>query len=259
MIKTNSCVYCGIQIRKARNTDDARSVEHMIPESAVSISRKGDFHVCRKCNTEKSKIDALFGLISRTTSTGDGAIEAANKLGRMAAKGDKAVINMIQTAKNSNGRFEVSLPFKGEDIYKYGVFLTKGEYFKQHQKLLNMEKNVVLVSWGGANLINHITDEYKKAHKNDPFHDLAQNSNVENINKECFIVANQSGSEYVFVFSRAYSLLTKVVERTEETIAQKRYNKRCLIPGFAKGEKSEYCVYKLSRTGKPERVQAGFD
>ena len=52
MIKNHSCVYCGRVVKKSKNTDEGRSVEHLIPQIAVSIKRtnaKGDFHVCRGC------------------------------------------------------------------------------------------------------------------------------------------------------------------------------------------------------------------
>lgn len=245
MIKSHICVYCSIQIKKSKNSDFGRSVEHMIPQAAVNISRtnaQGDFHVCRKCNSEKSKIDALFGLVSRLNSSKKSAQEAAIKLSSMAKKGNKTVIRMMDTAEMKGDIVNVTLPFKGDDIYKYGVFLTKGEFFKQNRKILNMREKVVFVTWGGSNFINKLSKEYHSSNQRDPFQDLAKNNAIENVNQECFIVANKNTTEFVFFFGRAYVLITKIAERTSESLAEKRQNKLSLIAGFSRNETNKYCV-----------------
>ena len=137
---------------------------------------------------------------------------------------------------------QVKLPFKGEDIYKYGVFLTKGEYFKQIGLILDLNKKLVLVKWGGSNLINELLRSYRASHGTDPFKDLCLNEDVENINKECFIVSNKDSVEFVFFFNRAYALITKIVNKTDENIIKRRENKLCLIAGFSKSETNDYCV-----------------
>ncbi|WP_354624331.1 hypothetical protein [Psychromonas sp. MME2] len=133
MIKSQNCVYCGIKIKKSQNADDGRSVEHMIPQIAVSKTRtnaQGDFHVCRKCNTKKSRIDELFGLISRINSPNENGDIAVSKLAKMAGKGNNAVLKMIKSVKKTTEGIQLKLPFNGEDIYEYGVFLTKGNILK---------------------------------------------------------------------------------------------------------------------------------
>lgn len=245
MIRNHSCVYCGKAIKKSRNTDDGRSVEHLIPQIAVSIIRtkaKGDFHVCRGCNTEKSKIDELFGLISRINTPGNGGEEAISKLAQMFGKRNKAVLSMMESANEHPEGVEVKLPFKGGDIYKYGVFLTKGEYFKKHESILDLKKKIILVTWGGPNFVKELLLSYGAKHGTNPFEDLTLNKSVENINKECFIIVGESGNEFSFIFNQTYLLLTKVVDYTEENKIEKRENKLCLISCFSKGETSKYCV-----------------
>lgn len=134
MIKNKNCVYCGGEVRKSKNADSGRPVEHLIPQIAVSKKRtnaQGDFHVCRKCNTEKSKIDELFGLLSRINTPGSGGKEALSKLRNMVGKKNKTLLSMMDSATKHPDGMEIKLPFNGEDIYKYGVFLTKGEHFKK--------------------------------------------------------------------------------------------------------------------------------
>jgi hypothetical protein len=245
MRKSELCVYCGIKIRKSNNSDSGRSVEHMIPQCAVSIKRsnaKGDFHVCRKCNTQKSQIDDLFGILSRVNLSNESGKEAGLKLAKMASKGNKRVLAMMDNAKKKDEGVVIRLPFKGEDIYKYGVFLTKGEYFKQSGNILDTKKKVVLVQWGGLNLISELQKRYSGMHGNNPFDDLCLNESVENIGQECFIVSEKEGFEFVFFFNRAYALITKVVEYTADNLNLKRKNKLCLIACFSKGETNEFCV-----------------
>ncbi|PSB79842.1 hypothetical protein [Photobacterium damselae] len=245
MIKNQNCVYCGIAVKKSVNSDAGRSVEHLIPQIAVSKKRtnaKGDFHVCRKCNTEKSKIDELFGLISRINTPGDGGMEAISKLAKMYGKRNKAITRMIDSARNHPDGMELKLPFKGEDIYKYGVFLTKGEYFKKHLSLLDLNEKVVLVTWGSPSLVKELLSRYQSTHGSNPYDDLAKNSSVENIYEECFIVANSEGDSFSFFFNREYLLLTKIVDRNEETVREKRINKLDLIEGFSQGKASKYCT-----------------
>jgi hypothetical protein len=245
MIKNYNCVYCGIKIKKSKNADDGRSVEHLIPQIAVSKIRtnaNGDFHVCRKCNTDKSKIDELFGLLSRINVPGASGEEALIKLKKLADKGNKTVLKMIESTIEKPDWCEVRLPFRGEDIYKYGVLLTKGEYFKKHGIILDTKKKIVLVTWGGRNLINELLSTYQNTHERSPFDDLIKNDGVENINKECFIVSNTDGTGYLFFFNQAYALVTRVVEYTEENKTEKRNNKLSLIAGFSKGETNKYCV-----------------
>lgn len=238
-------MYCGIVVKKSVNSDDGRSVEHLIPQIAVSKQRtnaKGDFHVCRKCNTEKSKIDELFGLISRINTRGNGGVEAISKLAKMYGKRNKAITRMIDSGRNHPDGMELKLPFKGGDIYKYGVFLTKGEYFKKHLSLLDLNEKVVLVTWGSPSFVRELLSWYGSTHGRNPYDDLAKNNSVENVYEECFIVANSSGNEFSFLFNREYMLITKVVDKNEENLREKRINKLDLIAGFAQGKASKYCT-----------------
>ena len=245
MIKNKNCVYCGREVKKSINMDDGRSVEHLIPQIAVSKKRtnaQGDFYVCRKCNTEKSKIDELFGLLSRVNDPGGGGIEAISKLVKMVGKKNKAVLAMQDSATKHPEGIEIKLPFKGEDIYKYGLLLTKGEYFKRHSRLLNTDEKIVLVTWGSSQLIKVLLSRYKETQGKNIFEALALNDHVENIFEECFIVVGKDGMEFSFIFNRSYLLITKVVDYTEENKLERRINKLALIAGFSKNEKSQYCA-----------------
>ncbi|MDN3685541.1 hypothetical protein QW180_26245 [Vibrio sinaloensis] len=83
---------------------------------------KATFTYAENATLKKSKIDELFGLISRINTPGEGGMEAISKLAKMYGKRNKAITRMIDSARNHPDGMELKLPFKGEDIYKYGVF-----------------------------------------------------------------------------------------------------------------------------------------
>jgi len=61
MKHSSVCVYCTKEMDKVENSQNGKSVEHLIPNIATTIKRSnefGDFHVCRKCNSDKSKLKA---------------------------------------------------------------------------------------------------------------------------------------------------------------------------------------------------------
>ncbi len=246
MIKSKYCVYCGITIRKSNNAPDGRSVEHLIPNSAVSKKRtnaKGDFNVCRGCNTQKSKIDQLFGLLSRISAKGGGGDEAITEISKLYKKNDKRIRRMIDSASDFRGGKNLKLPFKGEDIYDYGVFLTKGQYFKERKELLNLDEKVVIVKWLGPNASEQITELYQQQSNNrDRFKDLAMNKSVEDVGGECFIVANSKSNQFLFFFNELYLLITEIVDLNEKSKLEKRTNKQYLIAGFTNGKPNKYCI-----------------
>ena len=68
MIRNSVCPYCRKPMVKAENKENSRSVEHLIPNAALTRKRmndEGDFYACRKCNSRKSHIDYVLGTIAK--------------------------------------------------------------------------------------------------------------------------------------------------------------------------------------------------
>jgi hypothetical protein len=68
MIENNISPYCWRLLIKAENKDNSRSVEHLMPNAALTRRRKndeGDFCACRRCNSRKSSIDYVLGVITK--------------------------------------------------------------------------------------------------------------------------------------------------------------------------------------------------
>lgn len=65
------CPYCRQRMINAENHLLSKSVEHLILNAALSRKRgkgEGDFYACRKCNSEKSNIDYVLGVIAKGQS-----------------------------------------------------------------------------------------------------------------------------------------------------------------------------------------------
>jgi len=74
MIYNTLCAYCRVKLNNKENHPNSQSVEHLIPNSLTLTKRNnkhGDFYVCKKCNSHKSKMDNLIGNISKFQSFDD--------------------------------------------------------------------------------------------------------------------------------------------------------------------------------------------
>ena len=134
MIENNICPYCRQLLIKAENQDNSRSVEHLIPNAALTRKRKndeGDFFACRKCNSRKSNIDYVLGIISKAQSSDDEL--AANTLINAVTKEDgraNRFIDMVLTAKEQIDGVHMEMPIKGHELIEYLHYLGKGQFFK---------------------------------------------------------------------------------------------------------------------------------
>lgn len=241
MKESSHCVYCGQPIFRSENQSNSRSAEHLIPNIATTKKRtnaEADFPVCRKCNSDKSKMDELIGLFSRLSNVDE---EAAGKIRKRLDKGHPVYTKTMQSAMQTDKGVQVNIPINGKDVYKYGAYLTKGEYFKNNNKILNGHENIVIVTWLGHGANQQLKEWYGKQHPGrNPFDDLAQNKAIENINNQCFIVSGKDGDEYVFFFNETFAFKTKILRNTTRNYALMRKNKRLLIDGLRDGIRNVY-------------------
>ena len=86
------------------NDPHSRTVEHMIPQVSVSIKRtngEGDFHVCKKCNSEKSRIDEVLGVICRMVGEHkDGSFDAIKRFHKALARNDSKFIRAFESVES---------------------------------------------------------------------------------------------------------------------------------------------------------------
>ena len=142
MIENKVCPYCRRSLIKAENQDNSRSVEHLIPNAVLTRRRKkdeGDFYACRKCNSKKSNIDYILGVIALGQSSDDAL--AADTLINAILKDNgasKRLIDMTHTAKPTNeGTVHAEMPINAKELLEYMRYLGKGQFFKVKHKLYN--------------------------------------------------------------------------------------------------------------------------
>lgn len=199
------------------NDPFSRTVEHMIPQVSVSFRRtngEGDFHVCKKCNSEKSRIDEVLGIICRMVGENpEGSFEAINKFHKALARRDSKFIKAYKTLKHSESGTSIFLPLTAKEIHRYGTWLGKGVFFIQNGELLS-EDLLILVEIISHEEVNYIKDQYKLQHGSEAFDDLSKNSCIPNVNRESFLIVGKDSRVMLVCFNRVMMFHIKILNRT---------------------------------------------
>ncbi|HBR1653616.1 TPA: hypothetical protein L9L90_004751 [Klebsiella pneumoniae] len=211
------CVYCGVLMNRIVNDPHSRTVEHMIPQVSVSIKRtngEGDFHVCKKCNSEKSRIDEVLGVICRMVGEHkDGSFDAIKRFHKALARNDSKFIRAFESVESGIKGTSIRLPLAAEEIYRYGIWLGKGVYFIQQGELLP-ERFLVWVELISHEEVNYIKEQYKRQHASEAFDDLSKNSRIQNINKESFLIAGSNSRVMFICLNRVIMFHIQFLDRT---------------------------------------------
>ncbi|HDK6061134.1 TPA: hypothetical protein M4Y67_002287 [Klebsiella pneumoniae] len=211
------CVYCGVLMNRIVNDPHSRTVEHMIPQVSVSIKRtngEGDFHVCKKCNSEKSRIDEVLGVICRMVGEHkDGSFDAIKRFHKALARNDSKFIRAFESVESGIKGTSIRLPLTAEEIYRYGIWLGKGVYFIQQGELLP-ERFLVWVELISHEEVNYIKEQYKRQHASEAFDDLSKNSRIQNINKESFLIAGSNSRVMFICLNRVIMFHIQFLDRT---------------------------------------------
>ena len=240
MIENKACPYCRRSLIKAENQDNSRSVEHLIPNAVLTRRRKndeGDFYACRKCNSKKSNIDYILGVLAMgQSSDNDLAADALIKAVEKDNGATKRFIDMVHTARPTNeGTVHAEIPINAQELIEYMHYLGKGQYFKLEHKRYNPRKQVMLVKFVNKLALSPLEGSYTGQHKTNPFQDLQQNSYTEVINNgECLIWAKNN--KFLFVFHNYTAIRVKVLSKNKKNIA--------------KVEKSETYLYRYFNYGR---------
>ena len=237
MIRNSVCPYCRKLMVKAENQENSRSVEHLIPNAALTRKRKndeGDFYACRKCNSRKSHIDYVLGTVAKCQM--DNSETAADSLIKAVKKDDvasKRFIKMIQSHREQVDGVHMTLPIKGEELVEYIEFLGKGQYFKKHKIPYNPNTQVFNIRFGNKAFIQSFQESYRDKHGTNCFRDLEQNERTEVINGgECLIYQKNKG--YMFVFHDYTVITIKVLRKNRKNILRCNDKTEKLISDFNK-------------------------
>lgn len=217
MRESTHCVYCGVLMNRIVNDPHCRTVEHMIPQVSVSLKRtngEGDFHVCKKCNSDKSRSDEVLGVIFRMVGEHpQGSFEAINKFHKALARKDSKFIKAYKSVKHGENGASIFLPLTAKEFHRYGTWLGKGVYFIQNGELLP-EDLLILVELVSQEEVNYIKDQYKRQHGSEAFDDLSLNGSIPNVNRESFLIAGNDSRVMFVCFNRVMMFHIKILDRT---------------------------------------------
>lgn len=219
MIYNDICGYCGVPLVVAENMLNGRSVEHLIANAAITITRKndeGDFYACRECNSKKSHIDSLLGKVAKMQSA-DESLAAQTLIEAITSdsKSSKRFVEIFLRAKEQIDHVELDLPIDAKELIKYIGFLGKGQYFKENHIPLDTDKYVMRIQYINKDRCMYIEERYKSEHNSSPFRDLERNSYSEVINDGQCIIYSKANS-YLFFFHDYTAIMINVLDNTEE-------------------------------------------
>jgi len=220
---------------KAENQEYSKSVEHLIPNAALTRKRKndeGDFYACRKCNSRKSHIDYVLGTVAKCQM--DDSEVATETLIKAVTKDDgasKRFIEMIQGHREQVDGVHMTLPIKGEELVEYIEFLGRGQYFKKNKVPFNPNTQVFNIRFANKPFIQSFQESYRDNHGTNCFRDLEQNEGTEVINGgECLIYGKNRG--YMFVFHDYTVITIKVLRKNKKNITRCNEKIEKLISDF---------------------------
>lgn len=217
MRESACCVYCGTQMNRIENHPQCRTVEHMIPQVSVSFRRtngEGDFHVCRKCNSDKSRTDEVLGIMCRMAGEHqEGSFDALSRFKKAIARNDSKFLEAYRSARKDDGGASISIPLTGSECYRYGTWLGKGVYFIKKGKLLP-DNMLVWIDVIGHAAVNYIKDQYRNKNGSEAFDDLSMNGMIPNINGESFLIVGDDAREMFICLNRVFMFHIKLLDKT---------------------------------------------
>lgn len=237
MIKNTICVYCRVKLNDIKNDEYCKSVEHFIPNSLMPNNRtnaNGDFYVCRKCNSDKSMMDNLFGKISKFQSY-DASLASKSIIKEFDKnKRNKKLTKIFENSTIGKYGIYTKMPFNGLELYLYMEYLGKGQFFKKTGKIYSKSKYIMIFTYINKESNIIFTEKYKKIHTSDNFKDLKENLYTEVVyNGECLIYAKEY-YKYMFVFHKHTVVLVEVKKRNNRTSRMALKNKENVIKMFKK-------------------------
>lgn len=219
MINNDVCAYCRTALVKAENCPNSRSIEHLIPNAALTRKRKndeGDFYACRNCNARKSHIDNILGKVTKMQSS-DSSLAADTLIGEI-IKGEgssKRFVEMLQTGRKYEDRVEFIIPIEGNELVEYITFLGKGQYLKKAGLVFNEATHVMILEYISKDIFIELEAGYRQKYKSSPFRDLEKNLCSEVVNDGQCIIWSKNDS-YLFIFHDNTAVIVEIIERNHQ-------------------------------------------
>lgn len=237
MIDNDICPYCRKPMIKAENQSNSRSVEHLIPNAVLTRKRKndeGDFYACRTCNSRKSNIDYVLGVVAKSQSVNeklalDTLTEAISKNKNKGRA--KRFTQMVRSAEAVPGGISMEIPIKGEELIEYIHFLGKGQFFKANDIIYEPSKYVMFIEFVNKQILAPLEKSYESCCISNPFQDLRCNSFAEDINNgDCIIWSK--GNRFLFIFHNYTAIIVEIKKRNATTIAEAKKKESYILKHF---------------------------
>ncbi|BEP70864.1 MULTISPECIES: hypothetical protein [unclassified Variovorax] len=242
MIYNTLCPYCGVLMLKVENLPNARSVEHMVPNTVLRHARnngEGDFYACRRCNGRKSHMDHVLAIIARSQSK-DPEFAAQALIDVVTADDRRSgrFIEMLQTAEHADdGDVHLTMPLSGTELLEYMTFLGKGQYFKKFGTVFQSSTHVMLFDFFNKQVMQTIEFSYEAWHESNPFRDLEQNAYSEVLSDgDCIIYTKNN--KFMFVFHEYTCLAVRVLRRNRKNEAREQLKRAEILEDFERRRNS---------------------
>jgi hypothetical protein len=235
MLRNAVCPYCSTALVEAENQPDSRSVEHLIPNTALSkprTKRDGDFFACRKCNSRKGHIDYVLGVVAKAQSE-DSELAAHALISAVTSDDGRAqrFIQMAAEATETPHGALMNIPIFAQELLEYISFLGRGQYFRKRGRPFNQDSQVMLVDFVNKAAVAAFEARYVLEHGASPFADLMQNRYAESFSDgDCIIYSKND--RFLFLFHGYTAITIEIKRRTAKNVERSRASAERLCRHF---------------------------
>jgi hypothetical protein len=230
------CPYCQTLLTESENDPSGRSVEHLIPNTVLTVprtKRDGDFFACRRCNSRKSHIDYVLGIVAKSQSGDPRA--AAEALLSAVKSNDGRAERFIQMAAEAvptpDGGAVAIVPIDGSELLDYISYLGRGQYFRKRGRLFDQNTQVMIVDYANKQMLSALEAEYGHVHGANPFEDIQKNKYAQIYSAGDCIIFSKNDS-YLFLFHSYTAITIKIKPRTAKNIERSRKSAEEILRHF---------------------------
>ena len=230
------CPYCWTTLTAAGNEPTSRTLEHLVPNTILTsprTRRNADFFACKRCNSRKSHIDYILGVVAKAQSSNerlasDALLSAVNNDHGRAQRFIQMAAEAIETP---DGGAVAIVPIVGEELLEYIGFLGRGQYFRKRGRPFNQDTQVMIVDYINKHVLSAIKVEYGQVHGTNPFQDLQENPYAETYSGgDCIIFGKNDN--FMFLFHHYTAILIKVRRRSAKNVERSRSSAEELLKHF---------------------------
>ncbi|WP_127346408.1 hypothetical protein [Pseudidiomarina mangrovi] len=215
-------------------------MEHMIPNAALSRKRgkgEGDFLACRKCNSHKSNMDYVIGVISKSQSANSNlVVDSLTRASTQTDGREKRFLDMMRTAVcKPDGNIHLEIPIHADDLISYMRYLGMGQYFKIHKRPFNPERYVMHLEFINKQVTQTFQASYQDTHYSNPFLDIQENPHAEVIGDGEVIIWYKKDA-YLFLFHHYVGFLIDIKKRCRRHTARAEQKEAYIRKHFRYGK-----------------------